>query len=247
MRSRFDVHNLLAKTNRSVMRTVYSRRLPQILSRRDFCLKPILDSKIRNLPTTYRLLSTESSFKGIGDGDNGDNSIASKWIAHFNATVAAHAETSIWTFLALRVGSWYTLAYIYTYVPDIGPELAIGYLVCKFTGKLRQPANLGLAALISYQFPILSTIKASALIGLVKNSTANQLNKPTIVVKIEKFLDWMTGPIDKYGFSYFIASKVNMGVLLLGASFAVKTGLDVSYFLLHDTNFIGRKGLAIKA
>ena len=235
LRSRFPFHAIRSQLSHRVALTANIGALLPTCQIRALWVKPIAKSKIRIAPNALRPLSIESGTKGIDNGTSCKASIVTKWIADFNNTVAAHAEISLWTFMALRLGSWYTLAFIYTYVPEIGPELAIGYLVCKFTGKLRQPANLGLAALISHQYPILGTIKASALIGLIKNNTKNEPNKPTIVIKIEQFLDWISGPIDKYGFSYFIASKVNMAVLLLGASFAVKTGLDVSCtFLLVD-------------
>lgn len=177
-----------------------------------------------------RFLSQNTNSRDIDDSDSG-NSMAAKWIKHFNNTVAAHAEISLWSFLALRVGSWYTLSAMYAFIPDIGPELAVGYLIAKFTGKLRQPANFALAAVISHQFPILGTIKASALIGLIKKKPdPNEAEKPMIIKKVEQFLDWIQGPLDKYGFSYFIASKVNIGLLIIGASYAVKTGLDVRFY-----------------
>ena len=113
--------------------------------------------------------------------------------------------------------------------PGIGPEFAVGYLMAKFTGKLRQPFNLAMAAAISNEYPIFATIKSSALMGVIKakQPTSNE-SKPQLLVKLEKFMDWISGPIDKYGFSYFIASKLNLGLLICGVSYAVKNGMDVS-------------------
>ena len=118
--------------------------------------------------------------------------------------------------------------------PGYWSRAGCGVFTRKIYWKLRQPANLSLAALIQYQYPILGTIKASALIGLVKRNTANTEEKPKIIIKIEEFLDWISGPVDKYGFSYFIASKINLGLLVMGTGYAVKYGIDVSsiYFLL---------------
>lgn len=125
--------------------------------------------------------------------------------------------------------TWYAMFGIYTMTPGIGPEFAVGYLLAKFTGKLRQPLNLALAAAISHEYPILATIKASALMGMIKpKETATNLEKPALVVRLEKFMEFISGPLDKYGFSYFVASKLNLGLLICGASYAVKNGMDVS-------------------
>ena len=209
--------------------TVYSSHRTQT---RELCTRLILDSKRRHNAAPFCLHIVKSCSSSSRDddknSDNSDDSTAAKLIANFNNTVAAHADVSLWAYLALRVGTWYSLAFVYSYIPGIGPELAIGYLLAKFTGKFRQPANLSLAALIQLQYPILGTIKASALIGLVKKNTADTAEKPKIIVKIEEFLDWISGPVDKYGFSYFIASKINLGILVVGAGYAVNAGIDVS-------------------
>ena len=204
---------------------------------RDYCTKQMIDTKRMRKFAPHSLQIVKSCSSGSNSSDDDDKnteSMAANLIATFNSTVASHADISLWTYLFLRVGTWYSMAFAYSYVPGIGPELAVGYLLAKFTGKLRQPANLSLAALIQYQYPILGTIKASALIGLVKRNTANTEEKPKIIIKIEEFLDWISGPVDKYGFSYFIASKINLGLLVMGTGYAVKYGIDVSsiYFLI---------------
>ena len=152
-----------------------------------------------------------------------------KWIEHFNAVVEAYPEPSLYIFIGLRVLTWYAMVGIYTMTPGVGAEFAVGYVMAKFTGKFRQPFNLALAAVISHEYPIFATIKASALMGMIKiKETDSTVIKPPMLVKLEKFADWISGPLDKYGFSYFVASKLNLGILICGVSYAVKNGMDVS-------------------
>lgn len=44
---------------------------------------------------------------------------------------------------------------MYSQFFEMGPELAVGYILTKFTGKFRTPVNISLAAVISNVFPIL--------------------------------------------------------------------------------------------
>lgn len=163
------------------------------------------------------------------EGDDDTPMTAAKWIGHFNAVVEAYPEKSLYIFIGFRVVTWYTMFGIYTMTPGIGPEFAVGYLLAKFTGKLRQPLNLALAAAISHEYPIFATIKASALMGVIKPIEApSNVVKPPMVVRLEKFMEFISGPLDKYGFSYFVASKLNLGLLICGVSYAVKNGMDVS-------------------
>lgn len=149
-----------------------------------------------------------------------------KWIRAFNETTTLHPDLSLYSFLIMRIATWYMLAGVGTMVLDLGPELAVGYLAARFTGNFRQPFNLGLAALISAEYPIFSTIKASALMGIITQAPS-KVEKPPQVVKFEKFIKRISGPIDKYGFSYFVASRINLAILICGVSYGVQTGLDV--------------------
>lgn len=151
----------------------------------------------------------------------------SKWIKSFNEIATQHPEASLYSFLIMRISTWYMLAGAGGLLLDIGPELAVGYVAARFTGNFRQPFNAGLAGLISYEYPIFSTIKASALMGIIKEAPS-KVEKPPQVVKFENFIKWISGPIDKYGFSYFVASRINLALVVLGISYGVQTGLDVS-------------------
>jgi hypothetical protein len=189
---------------------------------------------------------TSISARYFSDGPNNDDKTdpvddtpmtTAKWIGHFNTVVEAYPEPSLYIFIGFRILTWYAMVGIYTMTPGIGPEFAVGYLMAKFTGKLRQPFNLALAAAISHEYPIFATIKASALMGVIKmKEPATNIVKPPLLVKLEKFMDWISGPLDKYGFSYFVASKLNLGLLICGVSYAVKNGMDVSidHFIFYQ-------------
>ena len=72
--------------------------------------------------------------------------------------------------------------------------------------------------------------------GIIKQAPST-VEKPPQVVKFENFIKWISGPIDKYGFSYFVASRINLALLVCGVSYAVKTGLDVSKFVETAISF----------
>jgi hypothetical protein len=162
-------------------------------------------------------------------------------IASFNENASNYPQTALYTFLLSRMGTWYLLTAIYAQTATVGPELAIGYLVAKVTGKVRQPANVALAAVISHRFPIFSEVKASALLGVVHPGPAaaatagNEEAPPPPPSALEKrllqVLEWLRGPVDKYGFSLFIAGKVNIGLTILLTGTALRNGVDVSSFL----------------
>ena len=164
-------------------------------------------------------------------------------IASFNENAANYPQTALYTFLLSRMGTWYLLTAIYAQTATVGPELAIGYLVAKVTGKVRQPANVALAAVISHRFPIFSEVKASALLGVVHPgpaaaATAGNEEAPppppppsALEKRLLQVLDWLRGPVDKYGFGLFVAGKVNIGLTILLTGTALRNGVDVSSFL----------------
>lgn len=191
----------------------------------------------KGLLTSARYLSTDpNSNHNHNDGKGTEEDATMKatgWINDFNIILGSNPEMSLHTFIVIRVATWYTAAALFGLVTGMGPELGVGYLAAKFTGKLRQPFNVGLAAILSNQFPSFGTIKASALLGIVKPipvTAEEQSKKPALQVKLEKALEWLSGPMDKYGFSYFVAGKINLAIVIIGTSYAVKAGLDVSIF-----------------
>jgi hypothetical protein len=161
-----------------------------------------------------------------------------KWITDFNSSIAENPKISLVTLLGVRNICFYGLAGIYGLTCTFSPELGIGFLIAKFTSKFRQPANVALAGAISYIFPVMKTIKCAPLLGLVSTPPTpgapeiTETHNDASVTKMQKFLDYIiTGPVDKYGFSLFIASKLNFVITVLVGSYSVYIGMDSASIL----------------
>lgn len=114
-------------------------------------------------------------------------------------------------FLSSRTLTWYLLVFLLNVklIPlHFGAEWAIGYLGMRVSGKFRHPATLLLASGIHKAFPSLSNIKASALMGAVNFDDPKEKPSPAM----EKVKEWINGPLDKYGFAYYLASKATIGM-----------------------------------
>lgn len=135
------------------------------------------------------------------------------------------------------------------------PELAVGYFVTKCTSKFRQPANLGLAAILSKAFPILTEINSKSLVGVLSpsdvgirprrndrsdshnssNSTSSSVSKDKmeeLVLKMTRTIEnAVNGPVNTYGFSLFLASRITMLSSIVGVSLLTYVGYDLSAFL----------------
>lgn len=127
------------------------------------------------------------------------------------------------------------------------PEIAVGWLVMRTTARLRMPLNFAVAAPVSRLFPALSRLKISPLLAVfaadadtkkrmehARDQFAESLPSARLRQMVrnsfqasEKFLRWAEGPIDKYGLSYFLTSKVSNVSTLVGATLAARHGLDV--------------------
>ena len=193
-------------------------------------------------PSLISCLSTVTDCHGRSDEES--SHFTNHWVQRFNKTAAMHPNVSVYFFLALRTTSWYILTAIYSQIWTFGPELAAGYLVTKFSGKFRQPANAMLAGAISSTFPSLQRINSSALVGVVphpegpapSSSSAPKTHdvSPAFAAteeRVQKFLDWLKGPLDKFGFSYFLASKVNIIATICGTAVAIEYGVDLTSIL----------------
>jgi hypothetical protein len=129
-------------------------------------------------------------------------------------------------------------------VGPAAPELALGYLIAKFTGKFRQPFNIMLAPVISHYFPFLSKINVASLMGIT-GSTSNDEEKLsqkqpedlTAMQHISKYLshDFFKEQINKYGFSLYLAGKLNVVFTIVGSAAAFHAGIDVESWL----NYLG--------
>lgn len=163
---------------------------------------------------------------------------SSKWVEKLNNSIAASPSTGMITFLGMRAATWYGLVFLLNtdVIPlHFGAEYAMAYLVMRVSGKLRQPLNVVFAAGLHKAFPVLSTIKASALMGMIApppSAQAEREKPPTkFELKMKKFADVVNGPLDKYGFSYYLAAKMSITVVLFGTAGLINHGIDIQSYL----------------
>ena len=122
-----------------------------------------------------------------------------------------------------------------------GSELAIGYILVKFTGKIRQPANVALAAFFSKAFPVLTLVKSGPLLGIVyPASPSSDASLPPSSSKQPEswsqrfqtmFESTVVGPVDTYGFSLYLAGKINIAFTIVAAAICIRQGVDANSIL----------------
>jgi hypothetical protein len=152
-----------------------------------------------------------------------------RWLQTFNHNISSYPQAAMPLFLGMRVGTWYLLAYGCSQVLDLGPELAVGYAVSKFTVKLRQPLNIAMAAALSHQFPILQQIKVSPLLRYPSTDSDSQsLEKEP--AWMEKVRLWSEGPIDKYGWALLFSGRINSMLTIISVSCCTYYGIDLNTF-----------------
>lgn len=134
------------------------------------------------------------------------------------------------------------------------PNYAVGWLVMQSTVKLRQPINAALAATTSNLVPALSLLKVSPLLVFFAADAKTKSMLGSARTSIEespllgsqgqeltkrcfngftRFVRWAEGPIDKYGFSYFLSAKFTGLLTLSMSTLAASHGLDISGVLSH--------------
>lgn len=132
------------------------------------------------------------------------------------------------------------------------PDFAIGWFVMRMTSRLRMPLNLALAAPMSRFFPALSELKVSPLLSVFAADEESAAKMKAAREKLEtspqltefaqrcvkksfsgfsRFTAWVEGPIDKYGLSYFLSSKVTNVSTLTGATYLSMQGMDLPNLL----------------
>lgn len=141
-----------------------------------------------------------------------------------------------------------------TQTVSCGPELGVAYLLTKCTKNFRQILNVALAPVLSHTFPALQSIKASALFGalppLSSSQSGSHEENALPPSKLLRAAHWIAGPFDKYGFGYYLASKVTRVASIGGVTLLLKCGVDVStvmtYIGIGDTvqGAAGAMGLA---
>lgn len=166
------------------------------------------------------------------------NSYLAENIKSLNQVVSEYPQTSMISFTVMRSSTWFLLFYVLNssilFPSDFfSAELAIGYLTAKFSGKFRQPANVILAGILSKQFPILSDIKVSSLLGAVTITPVNESQPPDKMSQFFKQVtDKISGPMDQYGFAYLVAGKINVLLTIVGTATAISAGMDIKSLLL---------------
>lgn len=122
------------------------------------------------------------------------------------------------------------------------PSLAAGWAVSKFSKKFRQPVNAAMAAVLVKVLPMLGEVKVTPLVtGFVmgdkdKQTIAKQVEEKApsampIIQKVAKASKWLEGPIDKYGLSYYLSSRISGVSTLCISSYLIHQGVDVSMYL----------------
>jgi hypothetical protein len=186
---------------------------------------------VRN-SSALRSLNHSRSYLSTQEGINPPNTLPiqplPKWLQTFNENILLYPKIAMPLFFGMRMGSWYLLAYGCSQVLDLGPELAVGYAVSKFTAKLRQPLNIAMAAVLSHQFPILQQIKVSPL--LIFPSTNSQSSEK-VPLWLEKLRKWSEGPIDKYGSALLLSGRINSMLTIISVSCCTYYGVDLNSFL----------------
>lgn len=145
------------------------------------------------------------------------------WIQRFNNNITKDPTATIPLFLVLRNGTWYALVSLISQTMTVGPEFAVAYLAVRLTGKFRRPLDIALAALLSKSFPLLSQVKMSALIA-----PSLPPDDPSHNTAMGKAMAWLSAPMDKYGFSFYLSCKMTGFVSIAGVAAAIRYGLDIS-------------------
>lgn len=132
------------------------------------------------------------------------------------------------------------------------PELALGWAAARFSRKLRQPANIVMAAGMTRVFPAVSELKVSPLVtGITADSKLNDAmaafrtrltTHPSLslgqqqaveggIDRVYRFGSWLQGPVDQYGLAWILSGKVTWIMTFCAVSGAARHGMDLSGML----------------
>jgi hypothetical protein len=179
---------------------------------------------------------------GLGEEPKNPPTRFERFAGDFNETIAKNPLVLFWFFMGSRTGTWFALYKVSAALNLFpGPELALGFLVSRVTSKFRQPVNIALAAACASAFPQLSLLKVSVLLtGMVpgkkglKEGLKGYATSDTgkrVLDGVMSGLKFIQGPIDKYGASWYISSKITTMATILGGAYAIKSGMDVTSVL----------------
>ena len=166
-----------------------------------------------------------------------------RFVRDWNATLLRSPQTVVSTFLASQSTTWVCLYGGLSTLPSgiMAPELAVGWMASRLTRKFRQPLNLALSAAIVRVVPAVSELKVTPLItGVVPDKQAREqaARARAKVVAALPFMDgvftrgkagleWLNGPVDRFGLAFYLAGKVTSLSTLLATTAVVRQGVDV--------------------
>mmetsp|Transcript_13136 Transcript_13136/g.27135 ORF Transcript_13136/g.27135 Transcript_13136/m.27135 type:complete len:369 (-) Transcript_13136:32-1138(-) len=169
----------------------------------------------------------------------------------WNTSLSLHPQDTVVSLLAAQSTTWVALFASLSVVTSsnlgvvLSPDLAAGFLVARLTKKIRQPANIALAAGLARVFPGLSDVKVTPLVtGFVGNDAArrelesSKQKIETAIPVMKKIFDagsrgaaWLAGPIDKYGLSFYLSGRIT-GLATVGLStYMISCGIDMESVL----------------
>ncbi|KAK3267869.1 hypothetical protein CYMTET_23600 [Cymbomonas tetramitiformis] len=179
-----------------------------------------------------------------------------RFCAEWNQTLARRPQTVLASLLAAQSASWLGLcgafSSLQSVIPIASPELAVGWAAARLTRKLRQPANVALAAGLVRVAPSLSAMHVSPLLSptggdksvnthfehmrkyLTEHPSLSSSQRELIgsgISRAVSFGNWAQGPIDKYGLALYLSGKGTFLATMIFASLGASRGLDVGVLL----------------
>ena len=171
----------------------------------------------------------------------------SRFALDWNETIDRRPQEVLVSFLACQGTTWlFTYQSLFAMGLQLPPDLAAGWFVARVTRKFVQPVNLGLAAGMTKAFPVLSTFQITPLItGFAKPDPAltKEFNKrraalekqvpftKPILNAVRSGAQWLQGPVDRYGLSFFLTGKVTFLFTMSSAAAAIQQGVDLESLL----------------
>lgn len=147
----------------------------------------------------------------------------------FNALTTRLPRTATLAIGAARLSSFlaiYNIIQLYpALVSGVGPGLVLGYLAHVATRRFQTPINMAITPVIAKAFPRVSQFHCSFLTSFVAPSGG--FGSP----RITNFMNWLNGPIDSYGFAYFLAGRVTTAAVVLGVAGLLNQGVDLQSWL----------------
>jgi len=149
-------------------------------------------------------------------------------------------------FILSRMCLWFTLQRVLLATNFLcGPELAVGYMVARVTGKFRQPMNIAMAVGLSKLFPVFQLLNISKLLGLDQDKLNRGPKKTLTEEEIYDIKQQLLGlgvekrEIDMFEFQHTKLNSVEGGLTSLNQWLAAPlNNYGLSFFLsMRATNW----------